>query len=62
MIMFRLLCSHLSFESAANFSFELSQWTQHTLFGDKVLCSLFRKRMTTIEILLLVNIAEFITI
>lgn len=58
-LVFRLLCSHWDFESAANSSFELCQWIEPSLFSDKVLRSLFRKRMTTIDILLLVQIAGF---
>lgn len=56
-LVFRLLCSHLAFESTAK-SY-LSHSTEQTLFTDNVLRSLFRKRMTTINIVLLVHIVDF---
>lgn len=58
-LVFRLLCSHLAFESAVNSSIEMTHTTQQTLFSNNILRSLFRKRMTTINILLLVNIVDF---
>lgn len=58
-LVFRLLCSHLAFESAVKSYSELSHSTEQTLFIDSVLRSLFRKRMTTINIVLLIHIVDF---
>lgn len=58
-LVFRLLCSHLAIETAANLSPPLNNCTENTLFVDFVLRALFCERKNIFSILLLLHIVDF---